>query len=76
MVISGLTPSVLSSEGLPRYVEGALGLLVLEGTERLFAIDGQHRVVGIREAVESDPDIGKEEMVVFHSRMMLLRSRL
>lgn len=52
----------LDSEDLPRYVEGALGLLALEGTERLFAIDGQHRVMGIREAVESDSDVGEEEI--------------
>lgn len=50
------------SEDLPRYVEGALGLLALEGTERLFAIDGQHRVMGIREAVGSNPDMGEEEV--------------
>lgn len=51
-----------SSEGLPQYVEGALGLLALEGTERLFAMDGQHRVMGIRGAVESDSNLGEEEV--------------
>ena len=29
---------------VPSHVEGILGLLVLDGSEKLFAIDGQHRV--------------------------------
>src|SRR6266850_2453660 len=27
---------------LPKYLEGALGILVFDGSEKLFAIDGQH----------------------------------
>jgi DNA sulfur modification protein DndB len=47
---------------LPDYIRGALGILVLDGSEKLFAIDGQHRVVGIKAAVEHKPDLGNEEV--------------
>lgn len=46
--------SVRGREGIaevPKNVEGAMGLLELRGDETLFAIDGQHRVKGIKEAV-------------------------
>jgi len=49
---------------LPDYLEGTLGILTLEGTEKLFAIDGQHRVSGIRQAVEDDPLLLEEEVCV------------
>lgn len=47
---------------IPEYVEGALGILIFDGSEKLFAIDGQHRVVGIKLAVEANPDLGDEEV--------------
>ena len=34
-------------------IEGKLGFLHLSGGEKLFAIDGQHRVVGIKKALSS-----------------------
>src|SRR5205823_2004735 len=48
----------------PAYLEGALGILTLEGTEKLFAIDGQHRVAGIEKAVGEKPELGDEEVCV------------
>lgn len=44
--------------------EGVLGVLVLNGSEKLFAIDGQHRVVGIREAVKESEEIRDDEVSV------------
>lgn len=46
-------------------IEGSLGLLHLFGTEKLFAIDGQHRVSGIKKALQGDPenDILKSDSV-------------
>lgn len=40
-------------------LNGKLGFLSLSGNEKLFAIDGQHRVTGIRKALESidDPEL-------------------
>ncbi|MFX0206531.1 MAG: DGQHR domain-containing protein [Candidatus Hodarchaeota archaeon] len=49
---------------LPDYIEGMLGILTLDGTEKLFAIDGQHRVSGIRQAVKDDPSLSEEEVCV------------
>jgi DNA sulfur modification protein DndB len=53
----------LSKEELPAYIEGALGLLEFSGGEKMFAIDGQHRVVGIRKAVAADATLGDEEVI-------------
>jgi len=54
----------LGLDKLPRYIEGALGILVFDGSEKLFAIDGQHRVVGIKNALAQKPDLGEEEQSV------------
>jgi DNA sulfur modification protein DndB len=51
-----------SLDPLPTYIRGALGVLTLSGTEQLFAIDGQHRVSGIKKAVEVRKNLGEEEI--------------
>jgi DNA sulfur modification protein DndB len=61
----------LNSADLPDYFEGALGILQFSGSEKLFAIDGQHRVVGIKRAVSESETLGNEEVIalfVSHSR--------
>lgn len=63
----------LSIEDVPRYFEGALGILELSGGEKLFALDGQHRLVGIKEALRSEEGaaLGEEEvsaLFVSHKR--------
>ncbi len=57
------TPSTVQRE-LPTHLEGILGLLVLDGSERLFAIDGQHRVAGIRKALDCNNALQDEEVSV------------
>lgn len=55
----------VTGQGIPEAlddVEGRMGLLELRGDEKLFAIDGQHRVAGIKEAICRAPAL-KEEMV-------------
>lgn len=52
----------LELKTVPSYLEGAFGILTLRGDEKLFAIDGQHRAVGIRAAVAQRPAIGEEEV--------------
>ena len=42
----------------------AYGVIKLSGAEQIFAIDGQHRVVGIREALRQDPTLADEEITV------------
>ena len=56
-------PSTLETE-MPGHLEGILGILVLDGSETLFAIDGQHRVAGMREALKQNETLGKEEVSV------------
>ena len=52
------------SEAEEDELEASVGLLQLEGTERLFAIDGQHRVAGIKKAVLENPDLMEDEIAV------------
>ena len=44
--------------------QGSLGALTLEGSETLFAIDGQHRVAAIKEAVLESSKLNDEEVSV------------
>lgn len=41
-----------------------VGYLELRGDERLFALDGQHRLAGIKQALQEDPKLGKEKIAV------------
>ncbi len=57
--------SVRGREGVadvPEHPEGSIGFLELSGDEKLFAIDGQHRVKGIKEAVVQDSSLEEEEV--------------
>ena len=45
-------------------LEGAIGLLRLSGAEKLFALDGQHRLLGTKQAIREDPSLGGEEVAV------------
>lgn len=52
------------SNSFPEGVAGVQGFLTLNGTEKLFTIDGQHRVEGIREAVQAEPKLKDEQVCV------------
>ena len=56
--------AALSLGALPNYMKGALGVLVFDGSEKLFAVDGQHRVVGIKRAVAERQALQDEEVCV------------
>ena len=43
---------MLADPAIDSNAQYSLGLLELDGTEKLYAIDGQHRIAGIREALE------------------------
>ena len=45
-------------------LEGKVGFLKLSGDETLFAIDGQHRIAGIKGAIEKNKDLEEEEVSV------------
>jgi DNA sulfur modification protein DndB len=42
----------------------ALGFLALSGKERIFAIDGQHRLAGIKQALKENAELGDEKVPV------------
>jgi DNA sulfur modification protein DndB len=51
------------------YLNLKYGVLELNGKEELFILDGQHRLLGLREAYQEDESIGDEEisiMLVVH----------
>lgn len=41
-----------------------LGVLTLSGKEKIFPVDGQHRVAGIKKALEKDPQLREERVPV------------
>jgi len=62
-IVVGDSP-VVGSPQLDEVATGAFGLLRLKGGEKVFAIDGQHRVEGIRRALEREPEVGAERIAV------------
>ena len=68
----------LDSEDIPEDVVAGIGILSLNGEEKLFTLDGQHRLIGIKEAVDEDPELGEDELsIIFitHRREEKERSR-
>lgn len=41
-----------------------VGILSFNGNEKVFPVDGQHRVEGIKEALKEDPSLEREELCV------------
>ncbi|WP_318641701.1 DGQHR domain-containing protein [Flavobacterium ardleyense] len=61
------------SEDEAKYFSSTMGVLTLEGNEKIFAIDGQHRAVGIREAIKDNKEILNDEVsVVFLAHRMTI----
>ena len=54
----------LDSEDIPEDVVAGIGILSLNGEEELFTLDGQHRLIGIKEAVIEDPQLGEDELSI------------
>lgn len=54
------THNRIAPDQIPDYSLYALGLLSFDGSEVLFALDGQHRLAGIREALERQPSLGRD----------------
>jgi len=52
----------LDMKDVPDAVEDMVGFLSFSGDEEMFAIDGQHRLAGMKEAVETNPSIGDDEV--------------
>jgi len=52
------------NEDILEYLGTTFGILTLNGDERIFAIDGQHRAIGIREAIKREQKLKNEEVSV------------
>ena len=63
-----------SNDLISKY-ENNIGFLVLDGTEKLFSIDGQHRIEGIRKAIESDAKLNNEDICVILVRGVTAEQR-
>ncbi|WDF54884.1 DNA sulfur modification protein DndB [Mucilaginibacter sp. KACC 22063] len=60
------------------FIENKLGVLTLSGSEEIFVLDGQHRLLGIRKAFEEQSKIGDDEIsIVFivHKEELIERTR-
>jgi DNA sulfur modification protein DndB len=53
---------ILDSEH--EHLDASFGLLKLSGEEKLFAIDGQHRVAGIKAALKLSPEEVREDEII------------
>ena len=51
-------------EDVPEDVIAGIGILSLNGKEKLFALDGQHRLIGIKKAVAENPRLGEDELSI------------
>ncbi len=56
--------SQLDSEDIPENAVAGIGILSLNGEEKLFTLDGQHRLIGIKEAVAENPELGEDELSI------------
>lgn len=51
-------------EKIPSSVIESIGILSFSGKEKFFALDGQHRLSGMRQALDKKPELGEEEVSV------------
>lgn len=47
---------------IPLDIDNQAGILILSGQEIMFAIDGQHRIAGIKKAVDNTKDLSKDDV--------------
>jgi DNA sulfur modification protein DndB len=56
--------NLLDPDDIPDDVVAGIGILSLNGDEKLFTLDGQHRLIGIKEAVTANPQLCQEELSI------------
>ena len=68
----------LLDENEVKFIENKLGVLTLSGNEEIFVLDGQHRLLGIREAAKKDENIKQDEIstiIIVHNQNIKERTR-
>ena len=51
-------------DGMLNGLDKEFGVLTFDGTQQYFALDGQHRLKAIKDAIKVKPEIGKEDICV------------
>lgn len=51
-------------EGLLKGIDQSFGVLTFDGTQQYFALDGQHRLKAIKDAIHQRPELGSEDICV------------
>ncbi len=59
-----MSVSMDDPDGVLSGIDKQFGVLTFDGTQQYFALDGQHRLKAIKEALKSDPTIGHEDICV------------
>ena len=59
-----LRATTIGYRGHSEDVVAGVGILSLNGDEELFTLDGQHRLIGIKEAIAEDPQLGEDELSI------------
>ncbi len=54
--------SIEDPEGMLKGLDREFGVLTFDGTQAYFALDGQHRLRAIKDAIRQNPDLGKEDI--------------
>jgi DNA sulfur modification protein DndB len=56
--------SIDDPDGVLRGIDREFGVLTFDGTQQYFALDGQHRLRAIKDAIKQDPDLAREDICV------------
>jgi DNA sulfur modification protein DndB len=59
-----MSVSMEDPDGMLSGIDKQFGVLTFDGTQQYFALDGQHRLKAIKEALKSNPEIGQEDICV------------
>lgn len=59
-----MSVSMDDPDGVLSGIDKQFGVLTFDGTQQYFALDGQHRLKAIKEALKSNPEIGHEDICV------------
>ncbi|WED25448.1 DGQHR domain-containing protein [Vibrio sp. DW001] len=64
--IGNITPNTVEAENfyIPNYTKESLGFMSIKDGLTMFAIDGQHRLSGIKKALDKTDDLNKEQLPV------------